>query len=183
MSRFRPAISQPPLLEVIAKEREIHARVQDLVLCGVRPKVICRVVDGQMPSKNVKRIYNCISPLRPEQRHGRNIKCENIHKINPPTNALYIECIKLVKKALALGADRIDALSSAWRIVQDKANLPYHATRYGSSCEEMIVVFLNLEVDDLTIETCGTCATPFLSAKAYHCPTCASKVKSKKLAA
>lgn len=183
MSRFRTVISPPSLLQSITKEREIHARVQDLVLCGVRPKVIFRVLDGQMAIKSVKRIYDCISPLRPEQRHGRNMKCESIHKLNAETNALYIECFTLVKKAIALGADRVDALSSAWRIVHDRANLPYHATRHGSSCEEMIVLFLNLEVDDLTIETCGTCGTPFLSAKAYHCTACASKSNLKKLAA
>ncbi|ABD71955.1 hypothetical protein Rfer_4268 (plasmid) [Rhodoferax ferrireducens T118] len=167
----------------IERERVVHLRVQDLVLCGVRPKVIYQVIGKQMSLNEVKRIHDSITPIPPDKRHGRNIKFENIHLISAPAHSLYIECFKLVKRALAAGGSRADALCSVWRIMADRRSLPFHADIENASCEAMIVLYLNYEVDDLTIETCDICRSPFLSAKSFRCMACEGTAKRKRQAA
>lgn len=171
------------LFSCIAREREVHLRVQDLVLCGVRPKVIYQVIGKQMSLNEVKRIHDSITPLPPEQRHGRNIKFENVHKISAEANRLYIECFGLVKRALSCGASRADALCSVWRIMSDRRSFLFHAEIDGCTCEEMIVLFLNHEVDDLVIERCDECSAPFLSSKGNRCMACESSPRRKRLVA
>lgn len=175
--------SKENLIVGIAREREVHSRVQELVICGVRPKVIYRVIGKQMSLNEVKRIHDSITPLPPAQRHGRNIKFENIHKISTDANLLYIECFGLVKRARSFGASRADALCSSWRIMVDRMGVPFHSDINGCSCEEMIVLYLNLEVDELTIENCNECRSPFLSSRGYRCMACLASQKRKKLAA
>jgi hypothetical protein len=181
--RHYPWAAKSSHLKGIVREREVHSRVQDLVLCGVRPKVIYQVIGKQMSLNEVKRIHDCINPLPPEQRHGRNIKFENVHKISAEANALYIECFGLVKHSLALGASRADALCSVWRIMVGMRGLPTLLDIGGCTCEEMIVLFLNFEVNDLTIQDCEVCRTRFLRSSGYRCMACESSPVRKRFEA
>lgn len=164
-------------LTTLALEREIHKRVEDLVLCGVRPKIIYQVIERKFSIPEVKRIHNYLSPVRASARHGRNVKASTADELPLATQSIYVECFSLVAQAIGLGATRPDALSAAWRILAGKYGFQPHESFRGCRCEEMIVLFLNVEVGELHVKGCDVCNTTSISSSAWHCVSCASAQK------
>jgi hypothetical protein len=177
MSFERPLEQTKLRRATIEMERTIHKRVEDLVLCGVRPKVIYQVIERKISIPEVKRIHNFLSPVAASERHGRNVKPATADSLPPETQAVYIECFALVSKAIEGGAMRADALAAAWRIIAGRYGFSAHSQFRGCRCEEMIVLFLNVEVGELCIKDCNFCSSTSISSSAWHCASCAIGVK------
>lgn len=170
-------------LQSFRKEREVNQRVEQLVLCGVRPKVIYQVMSRQVAIAEIRRIHDLISPLSPAERHGRNVKGNTISSLPTEAQILYVECFKNVETALKKGATKPDALAAAWRIaITSRGYLP-HQTPYGCKAEEMIVLYLNYEVGEINIHNCGLCSGSTLYYQKFVCVHCEKTAKRKKIAA
>ena len=171
------------LLEGIQKERAVHKLVEELVNCGVRPKIIFQITGRQMSLREIRRIHDAASPIDPSERHGRYLKFENIHKLESDANSIYLQCFKLVETSMKQGASKANALCSAWRIIADRNNCAAHESIFECTAEEMIILFLNFEVSEISVRTCPTCVTPFLRSKAFTCYDCTKQSHRLKLAA
>lgn len=171
------------MLRSIQRERLVHKMVEDLVLCGVRPKVIYQVLAKQISNGDIRRIHDCISPLPPSARHGRNIAATAVAQLSSNTHTLYLECFALVKRGIAGGAAKADCLAAAWRILTSRRGLPPHANIEGATCEEMIVLYLNYEIGELEVSSCGHCREQSLFFGVFRCVKCESPQRRRKYAA
>jgi hypothetical protein len=170
-------------LSSFRKEREVQQRVEQLVLCGVRPKVIYQVMGKQVSVAEIRRIYDLISPLPPAERHGRNVKGSSINSLSSEAQTLYLECFSNVRVAMSQGASKSDALAAAWRIATSSRRYLPHQLPHGCRAEEMIVLFLNLEVGEISIQACGLCQGSSLFHQRYACVHCEKAEKRRLLAA
>lgn len=171
------------MLRSIQQERLVHKMVEDLVLCGVRPKVIYQVLEKQISNGDIRRIHDCISPLPPSARHGRNIAATAIAQLPSHTHSLYLECFSLVKKGTTCGAAKADSLAAAWRIVTGRRGLSPHTNIDGATCEEMIILYLNFEIGELEVSTCNHCREQSLFFGSFRCVKCETPQRRRKIAA
>ena len=158
-------------ISCLENEREANYVVQRLVLCGVRPSAIRHLV-SDLRTNDIKRIHKFVSPKKKDERHGRNIKSENIGKLDPGINLLYLKCIDLVNETVEHNKSSIaDAISAVWRIFADNYGFAHHESINGATCEEMLHTYLQYKYGELSISNCG-CGNQYISHAEVKCPQC-----------
>lgn len=150
-------------IDGLREERELHRLVTDLAICGVRPTTIRAVIGHGISLAEITRIFKLATFLTPEARRGRAIKPSNLKRMGHEHLLLYSALMRDVLNCIAAGASRADALAAVWRVETARRSLPGHSAIDGACLEDLAILYLNLEVAELSYDACPKCGTAILS--------------------